>query len=152
VSITVDGKALPFYRCFFNPLSLRNRNLSPTNKRVRLNYTLHFSSTTKQIDVGFFNLGGFHLADGKMPDKADFPEVLCVLDVLLRRLPDCGRLPLALVKLVRQCVAGQGDAVFSPAKYADGAQQSAAEACAARFAEAAIAVQPAPRSSVRCCG
>jgi len=88
VSITADGKAVPFYRCFINSSSLRNRNLSPTNKRVRLNYRLHSSSTTKQIDVGIFNLGGFHLADEEMPDKADLPEVLRVLDVLLRRLPD----------------------------------------------------------------
>ena len=138
VSITVDGKAVPFYLCFINSSSLRNRNL---------NYKLHSSSTTKQIDVGLFNLGGFHLADEDMPDKADRPEVLRVLDVLLRRLSDGERLPLAVVKLVRQ-----GDAVSSPAEDADGAQQSAAEACAARFAEAAIAVQPAPRSSVRCCG
>ena len=58
----------------------RNRNLS--------HYKLHSSSTTKQIDVGLFNLGGFHLADEDMPDKADLPEVLRVLDVLLRRLSD----------------------------------------------------------------
>jgi len=114
VSITVDGKAVPFYRCFINSSSLRNRNLS--------HYKLHSSSTTKQIDVGLFNLGGFHLADEEMPDKADLPEVLRVLDVLLRRLSDGERLPLALVKLVRQCVAGQGDAVSSPAEDADGAQ------------------------------
>ena len=76
VSITVDGKAVPFYLCFINSSSLRNRNL---------NYKLHSSSTTKQIDVGLFNLGGFHLADEDMPDKADRPEVLRVLDVLLRR-------------------------------------------------------------------
>jgi len=114
VSITVDGKAVPFYRCFINLASLLNRNLSPTNKRVRLNYKLHSSSTTKQIDVGLFNLGGFHLADEEVPDKADLPEVLRVLDVLLRRLSDGERLPLALVKIVRQCVAGQGDAVSSP--------------------------------------
>ena len=85
-----------------------------------------------------------------MPDKADLPEVLRVPDVLLRRLSDGERLPLALVKPVRQCVAGQGDAVSSPAGDADGAQQSAAEACASRFAERAIAVRRAPRSSVRC--
>jgi len=89
-----------------------------------LNYKLKSSSTTKQIDVGLFNLGGFHLADEDMPDKADLPEVLRVLDVLLRRLSDGERLPLALVKLVRQCVAGQGDAVSSPAEDTDGAQQS----------------------------
>ena len=41
-----------------------------------------------------------------MPDKADLPELLRVLDVLLRRLSDGERPPLALVKLVRQCVAG----------------------------------------------
>ena len=70
-----------------------------------------------------------------MPDKADLPEVLRVLDVLLRSLPDGERPPLALVELVRQCVAGQGDAVSSPAEDADGAQQSTAEACASRFAE-----------------
>ena len=57
-----------------------------------------------------------------MPDKAGLPEVLHVLDVLLRRLSVGGRLPLALVKPVRQCVAGQGDAVSSPAEDADGAQ------------------------------
>ena len=68
------------------------------------------------------------MADVDLPDKADLPEVLRVLDVLLRRLSDGERLPLALVKLVRQCVAGQGDAVSSPAKDVDGAQQSAAEA------------------------
>jgi len=62
-SIEVDGKAVPFYRCFINSSSIRNRNLSPTKKRIRLNYELHFSSTTKQIDVGLFNLGGFHLED-----------------------------------------------------------------------------------------
>ena len=49
---------------------------------IRLNYKLHSSSTTKQIDVSLFNLGGFHLADEEMPDKADLPEVLRVLDVL----------------------------------------------------------------------
>ena len=70
-----------------------------------------------------------------MPDKADLPEVLRVLDVFLRRLPDGKRPPLALVKLVWQCVAGQGDAVSSPTGGVDGAQQSAAEACASRFAE-----------------
>jgi len=130
------------YRCFINSSSLRNRNLS--------HYKLHSSSTTKQIDVGLFNLGGFHLADEDMPDKADLPEVLRVPDVLLRRLSDGERLPLALVKLVRQCVAGQGDAVFSPAEDADGAQQSAAEAFASRLAEITIAAQRAPHSSVRC--
>ena len=88
----------------------------------RLNHRLHSSSTTKQIDVGLFNLSGFHLADEEMPDKADLPELLRVLDVLLRRLSDGERPPLALVKLVRQYVAGQGDAVSSPAEYADGAQ------------------------------
>ena len=49
-SSTVDGKALPFRRCFISSSSLWN--LSPTSKRVRLNYRLHSSSTTKQIDVG----------------------------------------------------------------------------------------------------
>ena len=34
-----------------------------------------------------------------MPDMADLPEVLHVLDVLLRRLSDGERLPPALVKL-----------------------------------------------------
>jgi len=116
----------------------------------RLNYKLNSSSTTKQIDVGLFNLGGFHLADEEMRNKADLPEVLRVLDVLLRRLSDGERLPLALVKLVRQCVAGQGDAVSSPAEDAEGAQQSAAEACASRFAEITIAVQRASRFSLRC--
>ena len=72
------------------------------------------------------------MADEEMPDKADFPEVLRVLDMLLRRLSDGERLPLSLVNLVRQCVTGQGDAVSSPAEDADGAQQSAAEACASR--------------------
>ena len=48
-----------------------------------------------------------------MPDKADLPAVLRVLDVSLRRLSDDEHLPLALVKLVEQCVAGQGDAVSS---------------------------------------
>ena len=47
----------------------------------RLNYKLHSSSTTKHNYVGFLNLGGFHLADEEMPDKADLPEVLRVLDV-----------------------------------------------------------------------
>ena len=37
VSITADGKAVPFYRCFINSSSLRNRNLSQ--------YKLHSSST-----------------------------------------------------------------------------------------------------------
>ena len=46
------------------------------------------------------------MADAEMPDKADLPEVLRVLDVLLRRLPDGERLPLALVKHARQCIAG----------------------------------------------
>ena len=55
------------------------RNLSPTNKGVRLNYKHHFSSTRKQVDVGLFNEGGFHLADEEMPDKADLPEVLRAL-------------------------------------------------------------------------
>jgi len=90
------------------------------------------------------------LADEETPDKAGLPEVLHVLDVLLRRLPDGKRPPLALVKLVRQCVAGEGDAVFSPAEDADGAQQPAAEACASRFSEITIAVQCALRSCVRC--
>ena len=81
------------------------RNLSPTNKRVRLNYELHCSSTTKHIDVGLFNEGGFHLADEDMPDKADLPAFLRVLDLSLRRRPDDERPPLALVKLVRQCAA-----------------------------------------------
>ena len=103
VSITVYGKAVPFYRCFINSSNLRNRNLSHCK--------FHSSSTTKQIDVGLFNLGGFHLADEEVPDNADLPEVLSVLDVLLRRLPDGERLPLVLVKLVRQCVAGQGGVV-----------------------------------------
>jgi len=62
------------------------------------------------------------LADEEMPDKAELPEVLRVLDVLLRRLSDGERLPLALVKLVRQCVARQGDAVSSPTEDLDGAQ------------------------------
>ena len=84
----------------------------------RLNYKLHSSSTTKQIDVGLFNLGGFHLADEEMPGKV---EVLRVLNVLFRKLPDGECLPLALVKLVRQCVAGQGDVISSPAEDADGA-------------------------------
>ena len=61
------------------------------------------------------------MADEEMPDKANLPEVLRVLDVLLRKLPDGERFPLALVKLVRQCVAGQGDAVSSPDEDADGA-------------------------------
>ena len=61
------------------------------------------------------------MADEKVPDKADLPKVLRVLGVLLRRLSDGERLPLALVKLVRHCVAGQGDAVSSPAVDADGA-------------------------------
>ena len=77
----------------------------PKSEPNRLNYKLKSSSTTKQIDVGLFNLGGFHLADEDMPDKADRPEVLRVLDVLLRRLSDGERLLLALVKLVRQCAA-----------------------------------------------
>ena len=85
------------------------------NKRVRLNCKVHSSSTTKQVDVGLFNEGGFQLADEEMPDKADFPAVLRVLDVSLHRLSDDKLLPLALVKLVVQCVAGQGDAVSSPA-------------------------------------
>ena len=80
--------------------------LSPTKKRVRLNYKLHSSSTTKQVDVGLFNEGGFHLADEEMPDKADLPAVLRVLDVSLRRLSDDERLPLALVELVEECAAG----------------------------------------------
>jgi len=98
VSIAVNEKAVPFYRCFINSSSLRNRNLS--------HYKLHSLSTTKKIDVGLFNLGGFHLADEEMPDKAGLPEVLRVLNVLLRRLSDGERFPLALVKLVKQCVAG----------------------------------------------
>ena len=57
-----------------------------------------------------------------MPDKAGLPGVLRVLDVSLRRLSDSERLPLALVKLVRQCVAGQCNAVSCPAEDADGAQ------------------------------
>ena len=73
----------------------------------------------KQIDVGLFNLGGFHLVDEDIPDKADLSEVLRVLNVLLRRLSDGKRPPLALFKLVRQCVAGQGNAVSSPAEDAD---------------------------------
>jgi len=74
-----------------------------------------------------------------MPGKADLPEVLRVLVVLLRRLSDGERLPLASVKLVRQCVAELGeleldiiesymaqkpmlrDAVSSPAEDPDGA-------------------------------
>ena len=104
----------------------------PEPKSERLNYKLHSSSTTKKVDVGLFNLSGFHSADEEMPDKAELPEVLRVLDVLLHRLPDGERPPLALVKLVRQRVAKQGDAVSSPAEDADGAQQSAAEACAFR--------------------
>ena len=75
------------------------------------------------------------MADEEMPDKADLPAVLRVLDVSLHKLPDDELLPLALVKLVRQCVAGHGDAVSSPAEDADGAQQSVAAACASRFAE-----------------
>ena len=71
---------MPFYRCFINSPSPRNRNLS--------HYKLHSSSTTKQIDVGLFNLGGYHLADEEMTDKADLPEVLRVLVVLLRRLSE----------------------------------------------------------------
>ena len=89
------------------------------------------------------------MADEEMPDKAELPEVLRVLDVLLRRLPDGERLQLALVKIVRQCVAGQGDAVSSPAEDADGAQQPAAEACASKSAEKVIAFQRAPH---RCSG
>ena len=139
-STTADGKVVPFYRCFINSSSLQNRNL---------NYTLHSSSTTKPIDVGLFNLGGFRLADEEVPDKAGLHEVLRVLDVLLRRLSDGERLPLAFVKLVRQCVAGQDDAVSSPAGNADGAQQSAADTCTSRSAETTIAVQRSPRSSVR---
>jgi len=69
-----------------------------------------------------------------MPDKADLPAVLRVLDVPLRKLPDDVRLPLA-PRLVRQCVAGKCDAVSSPAEDPDGAQNSATEACASRFAE-----------------
>jgi len=82
VSIAVDGKAVPFCRCFINSSSLRNRSLS--------HYKLHSSSTTKQIDVGLFNLGSFHLANEKMADKAGLPEVLRVLDVFLRRLSPAG--------------------------------------------------------------
>jgi len=85
-------------RCFISSSSLRNRNLS--------HYKLHYSSTTKQTDVGLFNLGGFHLADEEMPDKADIHEVLRVLNLLLRRLPYGERFPLALVKLARQRVVG----------------------------------------------
>jgi len=90
------------------------------------------------------------LADEEMPDKADLPEVLRVLDMFLRRLSHGERLRLALVKLLRQCVAGKGDAVSSPVEDTDGAQQSAAEACASRFAEIIIAVQRSPSSSARC--
>ena len=73
--------------------------LSPPQPKSEPNQhnKLHSSSTTKQI-----NLGGFHLADEEMPDKADLPAVLRVLDVFLRRLSDGERLPLALVKLVRR--------------------------------------------------
>jgi len=74
VSITVDGKAVPFYRCFISSSSPRNRNLS--------HFKLHSSSITKQIAVGLFNLCGFHLADEEMPDKADLPEVLRVTPFL----------------------------------------------------------------------
>ena len=74
----------------------------------RLNYKLNSSSTTKQIDVGLFNLGGFHLADEEMRNKADLPEVLRVLDVLLRRLSDGERLPLALVNQAREAVRRRG--------------------------------------------
>jgi len=108
VSIAVDGKAVPFCRCSINSSSLRN--LSPTNKRVQLNNKLDSPSTTKRVDVGLFNECGFHLA---MPDKADLPAVLRVLNVLLRRMPYDERLPLALGKLMRQCAAGQGGAFSS---------------------------------------
>ena len=94
---------------------------SKSEPNHRLNYKLHSSCTTKQIDVGLFNLGDFHLADEEMPDKTDLLEVLRVLDVLLRRLFDGELLPLALVELVRQCAAGQGDVISSPAEDADGA-------------------------------
>jgi len=147
-SITFDGKAVPLHRCSINSSS--RRNLSPTNKRVRLNYKLHSSSTTMHIDVGLFNECGFHLVDEEMPDKADLPAVLRVLDVMLRRLSYDERLPLALGKLLRKCVAGQGDDVSSPAEDEDGAQKSTAEVCTSRLSELTIALQRAPRSSVRC--
>ena len=82
-----------------------------------------------------------------MPNKADLPAILCVLDVPLRRLSDDERLPLALVKLVGQFVTGQGNAISSPAEYADGAQQPAVEAFTSRLVEITIALQRAPRSS-----
>ena len=115
---------------FLSRFGVRTSPSYQWRKRVRLCYKFHSS----QIDIGLFNLGGFHLADAEMPDKADLPEVLRVLDVF-PGLSDGALFPLALVKLVRQCVAGKGDAVSYPAEDADGAQQSAAEACASRFAE-----------------
>ena len=87
---------------FLSRFGVRTSPSYQWRKRVRLCYKLH----SPQIDIGLFNLGGFHLADAEMPDKADLPEVLRVLDVLLRRLPDGERLPLALVKHARQCIAG----------------------------------------------
>ena len=77
VSITVNRKAVPFRRCFIN--SSRLRNLSPTDKRVRLNYKFHSSSTTSQVNADLLNEGGFHLADEEMPDKTEIPAVLHVL-------------------------------------------------------------------------
>jgi len=47
------------------------------------------------------------LADEEMPDKADLPEVLRVLDVLLRRLPDGERFPWALVKLAQRKIRNE---------------------------------------------
>ena len=98
-----SSRAVPFHRCFINSSALRN--LSPTNERAQLNYKPRSSSTTKQIDVGIFNEGGFYLADEEMPDKTDLPAVLRVLDVSLRKLSDDERLPLTS-RPVRQCVAG----------------------------------------------
>ena len=49
----------------------------------------------EEADVGRFSEGGFHLADEEMPDKADLPADLRVLDVLDRKLSDDERLPLA---------------------------------------------------------
>jgi len=89
VSITVDEKAVPLLHQLIKPLEPK----SEPNQH----YKLHSSSTTKQIDVGLFNPGGFHLADEETLNKTDIPEVLHVLDVLLRRLFDGERLPLALV-------------------------------------------------------
>ena len=100
VSITVDGR-----RCRIPVLYQLIKPPEPKSEPNQ-HYKLHSSSTTKQIDVGLFNLGGFHLADEETPSKTDLPEVLHVLDVLLRRLPYGERFPLALVKLARQRVVG----------------------------------------------